>query len=102
MQPRCRARAAAPSVHAPVFTRRAALCELLLRSRRTRDAVARDGTKPRQCGREMALPPFKLERWFAQYEFSAPYQLCNSDCEALTMSELLNMSDPETLGTVHL
>jgi aspartate/methionine/tyrosine aminotransferase len=46
----------------------------------------------------MALPPFKLERWFAQYEFSAPHQLCNSDCEALSMSELLAMSDPESLS----
>ena len=38
------------------------------------------------------LPPFKLERWFALHEFSAPHQLCNSDCEALTLAELLEFA----------
>ncbi len=37
----------------------------------------------------MQLTPFRLEQYFAQYEFSAPYQLCNSDCEAMTIGELL-------------
>ena len=44
-----------------------------------------------------ALPPFKLERWFAQHEFSAPFQLCNSDCEALTLTELLAMNTDQSL-----
>ncbi len=37
----------------------------------------------------MPLPPFKLERYFAQYEFNTEYLLCSSDCESLTVSELL-------------
>lgn len=41
----------------------------------------------------MKLPPFQLERYFARYEFSAPYLLCTSDCESLTLKDLLNMED---------
>lgn len=37
----------------------------------------------------MRLPPFRLERYFAQHEFSAPYNLCASDCESVTIQELL-------------
>ncbi len=37
----------------------------------------------------MSLKPFKLERYFAQHEFSAPYLLSPSDIDALTMPELL-------------
>ena len=37
----------------------------------------------------------KLERYFAEYEFSTRYLLCCSDVEALTMQELLDMADPE-------
>ncbi|MFM8321318.1 MAG: aminotransferase class I/II-fold pyridoxal phosphate-dependent enzyme [Chloroflexota bacterium] len=36
-----------------------------------------------------ALPPFKLERYFARYEFSAEYLLCSSDCESLAIGDLL-------------
>jgi aspartate/methionine/tyrosine aminotransferase len=42
----------------------------------------------------MMLSPFKLERYFARYEFSAPYLLCASDCEALTLDDLLRL-EPE-------
>jgi aspartate/methionine/tyrosine aminotransferase len=45
----------------------------------------------------MALPPFKLERYFAQHEFQVKYLLSASDCEALSMSELLLMADPDSL-----
>lgn len=38
----------------------------------------------------MKLTPFKLERYFAQHEFSTPYLLCSSDCESLTAGELLD------------
>ena len=41
----------------------------------------------------MKIPPFKTEHFFAQYEFSTPYQLCNSDCETTTIEELLKMAD---------
>ena len=37
----------------------------------------------------MRLPPFKLERYFARHEFSAEYLLCSSDCESLSIAELL-------------
>lgn len=37
----------------------------------------------------MKLPPFKLERYFARHEFSAPYLLCASDCESMEISKLL-------------
>src|SRR6056297_1650582 len=41
----------------------------------------------------MKIQPFKLERYFAKHEFSAPYLLCCSDCEPLPMKELLEMAD---------
>jgi aspartate/methionine/tyrosine aminotransferase len=37
----------------------------------------------------MNLPPFKLERFFAKYEFNTEYLLCSSDCEAMPIAELL-------------
>jgi aspartate/methionine/tyrosine aminotransferase len=37
----------------------------------------------------MKLPPFKLERYFAQYEFNTEYLLCSSDCEAMSIADLL-------------
>lgn len=45
----------------------------------------------------MKIQPFKLERYFAKYEFSAPYLLSCSDCEALTQKELLEMADENSL-----
>ena len=44
----------------------------------------------------MKIQPFQLERYFAQYEFSAPYLLSPSDCEPFTLEELLALSGPET------
>jgi aspartate/methionine/tyrosine aminotransferase len=37
----------------------------------------------------MKLDPFRLERYFARHEFSAPYLLCSSDCESMEAGELL-------------
>jgi aspartate/methionine/tyrosine aminotransferase len=37
----------------------------------------------------MELPPFKLERYFATYEFNTQYLLCSSDCESLSIGDLL-------------
>ena len=37
----------------------------------------------------MNLSPFKLERYFAKYEFTAEYLLCSSDCEAMSIADLL-------------
>jgi aspartate/methionine/tyrosine aminotransferase len=42
----------------------------------------------------MRPDPFLLERYFAAREFSAPYQLSGSDCETLSVGELLGF-DPE-------
>jgi len=39
----------------------------------------------------MKLPAFELERFFAKYEFTAPCLLSSSDCEAMTIEELLNL-----------
>jgi aspartate/methionine/tyrosine aminotransferase len=44
----------------------------------------------------MSIPDFKLERYFARWEFAAPHLLCTSDVEGLPMSELLDMADDET------
>jgi aspartate/methionine/tyrosine aminotransferase len=40
----------------------------------------------------MRIEPFKLERYFAKYEFNAPYLLSSSDCESITIKELLSMA----------
>src|SRR5512138_3594306 len=37
----------------------------------------------------MNLPPFKLERYFAKYEFNTKYLLCSSDCESMSVADLL-------------
>ena len=42
------------------------------------------------------IQPFALERYFARPEFSARYLLSSSDCESLSMADLLAMADPET------
>ncbi|MFX1253620.1 MAG: aminotransferase class I/II-fold pyridoxal phosphate-dependent enzyme [Promethearchaeota archaeon] len=44
----------------------------------------------------MRISPFKLERYFAKYEFSAKYLLSSSDCESLTQQEVLALADEET------
>ena len=41
------------------------------------------------------LPPFRLERFFARYECAVPHLLCASDCEPLTLPELLALADGE-------
>ncbi|HLL81865.1 MAG TPA: aminotransferase class I/II-fold pyridoxal phosphate-dependent enzyme [Longimicrobium sp.] len=44
----------------------------------------------------MKIPPFLIERFFARYEFSAPFLLCASDIEGLKQRELLAWADAET------
>ena len=41
----------------------------------------------------MNLPPFKLERFFAKYEFNTEYLMCSSDCESMSIAELLNLEE---------
>ncbi|MGB9669423.1 MAG: aminotransferase class I/II-fold pyridoxal phosphate-dependent enzyme, partial [Anaerolineales bacterium] len=45
-----------------------------------------------------SIQPFKLERYFAKYEFKVNYLLSPSDCESLTLTELLAMADPLSQG----
>ncbi|HEV2131783.1 MAG TPA: aminotransferase class I/II-fold pyridoxal phosphate-dependent enzyme [Longimicrobiaceae bacterium] len=44
----------------------------------------------------MKIPKFQLERFFARWEFAAPYLLCASDIEGWPMAELLALADEET------
>lgn len=37
----------------------------------------------------MQLPAFKLERYFARYEFNVKYVMCASDCESVSIQDLL-------------
>ncbi len=41
----------------------------------------------------MHLPPFKLERYFAKHEFNTEFLLCSSDCEAMSIADLLAFED---------
>ena len=41
----------------------------------------------------MLLPPFKLERFFAKYEFNTEFLLCSSDCEAMSIADLLAIEE---------
>lgn len=43
----------------------------------------------------MKLPDFKLERYFAQWEFVAPYILCASDMQGYPLNDLLSLADDE-------
>ncbi len=44
----------------------------------------------------MKLPPFALERYFSQFEFKTKYTLSSSDCESLSVQELLMLADHDT------
>ncbi len=46
----------------------------------------------------MLLPAFKLEEYFAKYEFIASYTMASSDPETYTLTELLGMADEECLS----
>jgi aspartate/methionine/tyrosine aminotransferase len=39
----------------------------------------------------MKIAPFKLERYFAKYEFKAKYLLSSSDCQSFTVQEILDL-----------
>lgn len=39
----------------------------------------------------MRLQPFKLERYFAKYEFNVRHLLSSSDCESMTVADLLDL-----------
>lgn len=44
----------------------------------------------------MPIADFRLERYFARWEFAAPHLLCASDVEGLPLAELLSLADDET------
>jgi len=50
------------------------------------------------------IQPFHTERFFAIHEFTAPYILCASDCESMTVDELLQLAggSRESLGQLRL
>ena len=52
----------------------------------------------------MNIKPFHTERFFAVHEFTAPYLLCASDCESLTVDELLQLAGEswESVGRLWL
>ena len=37
----------------------------------------------------MQIADFKLERYFARYEFNVKYVMCASDCESFSIEDLL-------------
>lgn len=43
----------------------------------------------------MTIPDFALERFFARWEFAAPYLLCTSDVEGWRMADVLALADGE-------
>jgi aspartate/methionine/tyrosine aminotransferase len=40
----------------------------------------------------MHIAPFAIEEFFARYEFTTPHHLCASDCETVTVAELLALA----------
>jgi aspartate/methionine/tyrosine aminotransferase len=45
----------------------------------------------------MKIPNFKLEHYFAKWEFVAPYLLSSSDLESHRLADLVAMADPQAL-----
>ena len=41
----------------------------------------------------MKIAPFEIEQYFDRYEFTTPYLLCASDCETMSVTELLQMAN---------
>lgn len=39
----------------------------------------------------MQIPPFRTEEWFSEFEFTTEYLLAASDCESMTIGELLEL-----------
>jgi aspartate/methionine/tyrosine aminotransferase len=44
----------------------------------------------------MTIKPFKLERFFTAHEFAVEHSLCSSDCEAMTIAEVLALEKDAT------
>jgi aspartate/methionine/tyrosine aminotransferase len=52
----------------------------------------------------MDIAPFALEQFFARYEFTTPHILCASDCESMSVAELLTLAGESlsNLGQIQL
>ena len=52
----------------------------------------------------MKINPFKLERFFAEYEFKAQFMLGSSDCESLSINDILALEpdDEKKFLKIHL
>ncbi len=48
----------------------------------------------------MKITPFKLERYFAKYEFNVEHVLCPSDCESMSIQDLLAL-EPDVKERFH-
>lgn len=48
------------------------------------------------------IAPFETEHFYAAYEFNTAHQLCNSDCESITVAELLALADVSLADFGHL
>jgi aspartate/methionine/tyrosine aminotransferase len=48
----------------------------------------------------MKIPAFKLERYFARYEFNVKYVMCASDCESVSIQDLLAF-EPGAIDRLH-
>jgi hypothetical protein len=50
----------------------------------------------------MKIEDFKLERYFAKHEFSAKYILCASDCETLSVGDIVSKKEVKDLMSQRL
>ena len=50
----------------------------------------------RSCLRSSRHCYWLLQRYFARHEFSAPYLLCCSDCEPLTLASVIEAADDDS------
>lgn len=48
----------------------------------------------------MQISAFKIERYFAKYEFNVDYVLCGSDCESMSIEDLLAL-EPDAAKRFH-
>ncbi len=50
----------------------------------------------------MKIPSFSTEQYFALYEFSTPHLLCASDCESMSVGELIALAGAEAADLLDL
>jgi aspartate/methionine/tyrosine aminotransferase len=50
----------------------------------------------------MKIAPFEIEQYFDRYEFTTPHLLCASDCETMSVAELLQMADVPLAGLAEM